>query len=210
MSYQTTAKLHFHHCFGALSTCLAAPIDVIRALRGVSQWESDELERTHHLRENEAEHATALASPVGCRFQHAEFDTGWSMRPLPTSPQKFDTLRVAFGGFEERVDNDALSQEIGDNFDESAALVDRRNLDTLEVLRRAAQQAAHSATSTSYGDIADLARVTSAPDDQVRGLRIGSAYFYAGCERHQGGDLAILRSDGFEVVIEMDHLQVMP
>jgi|ERR1700722_2116144 len=46
-------------------------------------------------------------------------------------------LSVAFGEFEERVDNDAVSQEIGDNVDESAALVDRRDLDTLEVLRRA-------------------------------------------------------------------------
>jgi hypothetical protein len=47
-------------------------------------------------------------------------------------------LSVAFGGFEERVDNDAVSQEIGDNVDESAAFVDRRDLDTLEVLRRTA------------------------------------------------------------------------
>ena len=45
---------------------------------------------------------------------------------------------VAFGGFEERVDNDAVSQEIGDNVDESAAFVDWRDVDTLEVLRRRA------------------------------------------------------------------------
>ena len=47
-------------------------------------------------------------------------------------------LSVVFGGFEERVDNDAVSQEIGDNVDETAAFVDRRDLDTLEVLRRTA------------------------------------------------------------------------
>jgi hypothetical protein len=63
-------------------------------LHGIGHWESAELERTHHLRETEAEHATALASPVGCRFQHAGFDAGWSMRPLPTSPQRFDAVRL--------------------------------------------------------------------------------------------------------------------
>jgi hypothetical protein len=33
-------------------------------------------------------------------------------------------LSVALGGFEERVDNDTVSQEIGDNVDESAAFVE--------------------------------------------------------------------------------------
>jgi hypothetical protein len=76
--------------------------------------------------------------------------------------------------------------------------------------RDAKSRLPRDATSTGYRDTVDLARLTAAPDVQVRGLRIGSAYFDAGCERHQSVDFTILRSAGFEVATEMDHWQVMP
>jgi hypothetical protein len=76
--------------------------------------------------------------------------------------------------------------------------------------RNAKSRLPRDVTSTGYGDTVDLARLTAAPDVQVRGHRIGSTYFYAGCERHQSVDLTILRSVGFEVATEMNHWQVMP